>query len=191
MHSRETAPGLVQILNLARSVFYFCLGAGAGATEFQAGALEDYVQQPDTNFAWVKIDEKQAEGFTVAHLQVTSQLWRTNLWTHHVQIARPEKVRNPGIAFLYITGDGRGTSSLPLLQTLAGRAGAIAAVVTRVPNQPLYNGRKEDALIAYTFDQFLKSNDETWPLLFPMVKSAVRGMDTVQGLAEKEFNQKI
>ena len=95
MHSRETALGLVPILNLARSVFYFCLCAGASATELRAGALEDYVQQPDTNFAWVKIDEKQAEGFTVAHLQVTSQLWRTNLWTHHVQIARPEKVRNP------------------------------------------------------------------------------------------------
>src|SRR5713226_130006 len=191
MHSSETAPGLVPILNLARSAFYLCLCAGAGATELQAGALEDYLQLPDTNFAWVKIDEKQAEGFTVAHLQVTSQLWRTNLWTHHVQIARPEKVRNPGVAFLYITGDGRGTSSLPMLQTLAGRAGAIAAVVTRVPNQPLYDGRKEDALIAYTFDQFLKTGDQTWPLLFPMTKSAVRAMDTVQAYARQGWRQKI
>src|SRR5260370_38361754 len=120
MHSSETAPGLVPILNLARSVFYFCLCAVAGATELQAGALEDYLQLPDTNFAWVKIDEKQAEGFTVAHLQVTSQLWRTNLWTHHVQIARPENVLNPAFAFLYITADAWGTSSLPLLQTLRG-----------------------------------------------------------------------
>src|SRR6266487_256033 len=191
MHSSETARGPVSILNLARSVLYFCLWAGAGATELRAGALEDYLQLPDTNFAWVKIDEKQAEGFTVAHSQVTSQLWRTNLWTHHLQIARPEKVRNPGIAFLYITGDGRGTSSLPLLQTLAGRAGAIAAVVTRVPNQPLYDGRKEDALIAYTFDQYQKTGDETWPLLFPMVKSAMRAMDTVQAFVDKEQHQKV
>src|SRR6266852_8202298 len=191
MHSSETAPRLVPILNLARSLFYFCLCAGAGATELQAGALEDYLQQPDTNFAWVKIDEKQSEGFTVAHLQVTSQLWRTNLWTHHVQIARPEKVRNPGIAFLYITGDGNGLSSVEMLKTLAGRAGAIAAVVTRVPNQPLYDGRKEDALIAYTFDQFLKTGDQTWPLLFPMTKSAVRAMDAVQAYARQEWRQKI
>src|SRR6266581_496962 len=191
MHSSETARGPVSILNLARSVLYFCLWAGAGATELRAGALEDYVQQPDTNFAWVRIDEKQAEGFTVAHLQVTSQLWRTNLWTHHLQIVRPEKVRNSGIAFLYITGDGRGTSSLPMLQTLAGRAGAIAAVVTRVPNQPLYDGRKEDALIAYTFDQFLKTGNQTWPLLFPMTKSAVRAMDAVQEFVQKESGQKI
>src|SRR5258705_3204885 len=67
----------------------------------------------------------------------------------------------------------------------------MAAVITHVPNQPLYNGKSEDALIAYTLDQYLKTGDETWPLLFPMAKSAIRGMDAVQAPAEKEFNQRI
>jgi PhoPQ-activated pathogenicity-related protein len=55
-----------------------------------------------------------------------------------------------------------------------------------VPNQPLVfaddpgNQRHEDAIIAYTFDKFLKTQDGTWPLLLPMAKSAVRAMDTVQ-----------
>ncbi len=52
-------------------------------------------------------------------------------------------------------------------------------------------GRREDALIAFTFDQFVKSGDETWPLLFPMVKSVVRAMDVVQALARSEFKQAI
>jgi len=78
-----------------------------------------------------------------------------------------------------------------LLKTLAERAGAIAAVVTKVPNQPLYGGLKEDALIAYTFDQYIKSGDESWPLLFPMAKSAVRAMDAVQAFAQKEYQQKV
>ncbi len=155
------------------------------------GALENYVTTADTNFAWKKSGQQQADGFAVTQLELTSQKWREHVWTHHVQIVRPERVRNTDIVFLFVTGDGDGKSSLPMLKILAERAGAVAAVVTRVPNQPLYDGRKEDALIAYTFDQFLKTGDETWPALFPMVKSAVRAMDAVQAFAQSEHNQKI
>jgi PhoPQ-activated pathogenicity-related protein len=156
-----------------------------------ASALENYVQAPDASYNWKRTEQKKFTGGTVTHLELISQTWRGQFWSHHLQIVRPETVRNPDVAFLYITGDGEGTRDLEMLKTLAERAGAIAAVITKIPNQPLYNGRKEDALIAHTFDQFLKSGDETWPLLFPMVKSAVRGLDTVHTLAEKEFNQKI
>src|SRR4051794_20170892 len=124
-----------------------------------AGALEDYVKRPDSSFAWKALDQKKTNGLTITHLELTSQKWRDSVWTHHMQVVRPDKVRNKDIGFLFITGDGTGTKSLGLLETLATRAGAIAAVITRVPNQPLYDGRKEDALIAYTFDQYLKTGD--------------------------------
>ena len=64
-------------------------------------------------------------------------------------------------------------------------------MINKVPNQPLYDGRHEDALIAYTFDQYLKSGDASWPLLFPMVKSAVRGLDTLAQFADREWGQKL
>ncbi len=156
-----------------------------------AGALENYVNQPDDSFSWKKLEQRQVEGCEVTHLELISQTWRGHRWQHHLQVVRPAKVRNPDIAFLFITGDGQGTRNLALLRTLAERAGAIAVVITRVPNQPLYDGRSEDALIAYTFDQYLRTHDETWPLLFPMVKSAVRAMDATQAFAEKEYRQKI
>src|SRR5260221_2000288 len=157
----------------------------------QAGALENYISKPDTNYVWKQLDQKEEGGFAITHLELVSQQWRENTWRHHLQVMRPEKVRNPGIAFLLVTGDGDGKNPIPMLQILAQRAGAMAAVVTKVRNQPLYDGRKEDALIAYTFDQYLKSGDETWPLLFPMAKSAVRAMDAVQAFAQQEYKQKV
>jgi PhoPQ-activated pathogenicity-related protein len=157
----------------------------------EGGALEDYVQRAEASFAWKKVDEAKTHGFRITHLALTSQKWRDYVWTHTLRVVRPKQVRNADIAFLFITGDGSGTRNLGLLQTLAARAGAIAAVVTRVPNQPLYEGRKEDALIAYTFDQYLKTRDDTWPLLFPMVKSAVKAMDVVQEFAQTEYGQNI
>jgi PhoPQ-activated pathogenicity-related protein len=156
-----------------------------------ANALEHYVRRADTNHTWKVLDQRHTEGATLTHLEMISQNWRDHVWLHHMQIVKPDKVRNPHLAFLFVTGDGEGRSSIALLQLIAERAGAMAAVVSRVPNQPLYDGRKEDALIAYTFDQYLKSGDESWPLLFPMVKSAVRAMDTVQAFARKQNQQNV
>ena len=57
-----------------------------------------------------------------------------------------------------------------------------------VPNQPLVvrrrdgRERKEDEIIAYTWDKFLRTGDERWPVRLPMTKAVVRAMDTVTAL---------
>jgi PhoPQ-activated pathogenicity-related protein len=156
-----------------------------------ANALEEYVQTPDSSYRW-KITERKTLGEGVVHhLEFVSQTWRGHTWGHHLQVLRPEKVSNPAIAFLFITGDGDGEGELRKLATVAKRAGVMVAILTEVPNQPLYGGRSEDALIAYTLDQYLRTGDETWPLLFPMVKSAVRAMDTLQGFSRQEFKREV
>jgi len=160
------------------------------ASLLQAGPLEDYVQRPDPTSGWKMLARTNRNGLTILHLQLTSQTWHSNLWVHHLQIVRPAQVRQPQSAFLLISGDGDGRSSLELLRLMAERAGTMAAVLTSVPFQPLYQ-RKEDALIAYTFDQYLRSDDATWPLLLPMVKSAVRAMDAVQEVARSEYQERL
>lgn len=165
---------------------FFLAGSGLAA---DGNALEKYLQTPDATFAWTSAGRMKSGEFEVARVEMTSQTWRSNVWTHHMLVVRPAQVRNPGMGFLFITGDGDGSQYLGMLKSVAARGGSMAAVVTRVPNQPLYGGKKEDALIAYTFEEYLKSGDETWPLLFPMVKSAVRAMDAVQEFAKKEFER--
>src|SRR6185369_5542371 len=81
-----------------------------------AGALEEYVSKPDTNYAWTVATNRSLDGFTVTHLKLTSQRWREGNWTHHVQVVRPEKIRNPQIGFLFITGDGDGLKTVDMLK---------------------------------------------------------------------------
>lgn len=180
----------VRFAPLAMAVVACCF-----AVSTLAGALEDYVRKKDSSFNW-KRNEQQAlkTGGTLTHLELVSQTWRGQFWSHHLLVIRPAAVRTPSFALLFVTGGGYnapGEKELELFQKVADRAGVLVGILNKVPNQPLYDGKTEDALIAHTFDQYLKTGDATWPLLFPMVKSAVRGMDTLQQFAAKEWNQKV
>ncbi len=170
-----------------------CLLAGRseGLSAAPADALADYVQRPDDSFAWKLLEQRRVRGVTAIRVEFTSQTWHGSAWHHQLLIVRPPAIRNPDLAYFEIGGDADVERTFADLRNIATRAGVIAVSLNKVPNQPLCGGRREDALIAYTFDQYLKTGDTTWPLLFPMVKSAVRGMDTVRALARKEFDQKI
>jgi len=188
LHARPESPLSPSLRSQFLALLFLVTPIAAAAP----GALEKYVAAPDNTFNW-SIRETRAldNGQTAAHVEMTSQTWRGHVWTHHMQIVRAKDVRNPHIALVFVTGDGDGKRNLPMLQLWAERAGAIAACVTRVPNQPLYDGRKEDALIAFTFDNYLKDGDDSWPLLFPMAKSAVRAMDAVAAWAKQEHKQAV
>jgi PhoPQ-activated pathogenicity-related protein len=162
-------------------------------SESFANALGTYVHEPDASFAWKRTEHKKIKGATLTHLELISQTWRGNLWSHDLLIVRPTTLRQTDIAMLFIADDGYDArdEEADRFDEVAQRAGAIVAILSKVPNQPLYNGLKEDGLIAFTLDQYLKTGDATWPLVFPMVKSAVRAMDALQTFARQEFDQRI
>src|SRR5437899_9193152 len=132
------------VRGLKITTFTGFLLAFAGA--LLAGPLEDYVAKADTNYSWRLVTNREVAGISASQLKLTSQHWRESNWTHSIEVVRPEKMRHPEIGFLFITGDGDGRGSVEMLKILADRAGAVAAIVTKVPKQPLYGGQKEDAL---------------------------------------------
>src|SRR5205823_14035189 len=109
-------------------------------------------------------------------------------WTHPLQVYQPKDVGPTATMLLFNTGGKPGPDSIALGLGMARQIGAPVAILYGIPNQPLLDGKKEDALIAETFVRYLKTKDESWPLLFPMVKSMARAMDALQAFAKQEWN---
>jgi PhoPQ-activated pathogenicity-related protein len=163
-------------------------------------ALDRYVRRPDSTYEWKVAREAEADGVKQWVVDLKSQTWRTvkdvdrPLWQHWLIVVKPEKVTSHK-ALLFIVGGANGGEAPQSAEgrtlAIAKATGSVVAELKMVPNQGLIfhndgQSRKEDDLIAYTWDQFLKTGDETWPARLPMVKSAVRAMDCVQELLASE-----
>jgi PhoPQ-activated pathogenicity-related protein len=159
----------------------------AAALPARAG-LDEYVKKDDPSFAWTLEKTEPTPAGTIYHIKLHSQTWQGIPWVHHLQIYEPTEIKYPNAALLFITGGSikNLTSSDPAVGFgLAKVCGARVAVLPQVPNQPLLGDKTEDTLIAETFVRYLETKDENWPLLFPMVKSAVKAMDAVQAWAKE------
>lgn len=159
-------------------------------------ALKNYINNNDKTYRWELKDSSNLGGVKVYQLLLTSQKWRQYTWRHQLTVFVPQETQYDG-ALLFITGGSNKeeqpnwTKSDDLwvpLATVANKNKGIVALIRQVPNQPLYGDLTEDALISYTLHQFKKDKDYTWPLLFPMVKSAVKAMDAVQEFSKQKFN---
>jgi PhoPQ-activated pathogenicity-related protein len=155
------------------------------------GDLLDYVAQPDSSYKWEKVDSGNNILGSSITLSMISQTWQGITWKHRIDIFTPAECEYPSTAILVITGGNGGGASSLLGQALASSTKCPVAVLFNIPNQPLFDNKREDALIAFTFIKALETNDLTWPLLLPMTKSAVRAMDTVQAYSQQEMKCKI
>ncbi len=176
--------------------------APACARADSPGELARYVAAPDTSYAWREVSSRRVGSAEVTELILTSQTWRDIPWKHHLVLVRPPNVdASSRQVFLFIGGgrwkpeDENGfQGALPrealIFARLAETLRAPIAVLAQVPYQPMFD-RREDALIAYTFDHYLVSGEADWPLLLPMVKSAVRAMDAVQAFARERWQMPV
>ncbi len=166
----------------------FAMVLSTGAVS-RAGLFE-YVHKADPSYAWELWKNETTAAGKVYHLKLTSQTWEGITWKHDLTIFEPKEIRYPDAALLFVSGGDNGSDPVPTGENSQGFAlarlcGARVAILPQVPNQPLLGGKREDTLISETFVRYLETEDPNWPLLFPMVKSAVKAMDAVQELAKQ------
>lgn len=158
--------------------------------EEAATAIDRYVARPEPAYQWT-LDEKTVQGgITIFRMTLTSQVWQDITWKHSLTVYEPANLSIQDHAILFISGgSGDGPPRIEehlLAISIANLAGGRVAMLKHVPNQPLLDGRKEDDLITESWLRYLDTGDENWPLLFPMVKSAVKAMDAVTELGAQE-----
>ena len=177
----------------------FALSPLDGHAEPAGGPLAEYVAQPDDSYHWVVRHTGAVGSAEYAELILTSQTWRDVVWKHQLFLIKPSSMRaDTSHALLFIsggvwndepeTGAGRVPRDADRYVALAEVLATPVALLLHVPQQPIFDGLYEDAAIAYTFDQFLRTGDAQWPLLLPMAKSAVRGMDAAQEFARGDWS---
>ena len=149
------------------------------------GPLHDYVNRPEPKFSWEQTSGQIDHNLgTVYSLKLTSQEWKGIVWRHNLQVFVPSELIYPSSMLLVVNGGSNDSQpdkeDMELGLKLANLSGSACAVLSQVPNQPLYDGKREDDLIAHTFEKYLELGDATWLLLLPMVNSAIKAMDTAQ-----------
>jgi PhoPQ-activated pathogenicity-related protein len=149
--------------------------------------LTDYVNAKDDSFTWKLEDTAKSDFGTVYTIDMVSQTWHDIKWDHKLQVIVPKDTKPQATMLLWNQGGRPGTTSGLLGMQIAQRVKAPVAFLFGIPKQPLFGGKTEDSLIAETFVRYLESKDATWPLLFPMVKSLIRTMDTIQAFAKEEW----
>ena len=180
-------------------------GPASGAADLPpiapVGILADYVATRDRSTAIEPLGSGAALGGRWHTCRLTSQTWKDCPWTHELSIFLPAAAGDTRLMLLWIDGGNdkqvprnavtEPTDAVRILATVATAAGLPAAVVRQVPFQPMFGDLHEDGLIAHTFVEYTKTGDPTWPLLLPMVKSAVEAMNAASSQAKEHWGTEI
>ncbi len=173
---------------------WLAVGLSAAALTWAAPARADlieYVKKPDDAFSWKLKEKSDINGSRVYQIDLISQKWHDIVWDHQLVVFLPVEVKPGRTMVLMNTGGSMSIGSQISGMELARRCRAPVAILFGIPKQPLFDDRKEDALIAETFVRYLKTKDESWPLLFPMVKSVIKAMDALQAFSKKEWQEPV
>ncbi|MBL8223826.1 MAG: hypothetical protein JNM50_00735 [Chromatiales bacterium] len=175
-------------------VLLAALLAGPGAAD-AGDVLRTYVAQPDPALAWTSRLEGRVGAARFRELILTSQVWQGTPWRHQLFVVCPDNARpgRPGVLFMaggnwrdgYLERPGRvaAPAGTDRYVRIARRLEAPLAVLLQVPFQPLAGGLTEDALVAWSFEQFFAGAGDSSPLLLPMAKAGSAALTATTAVA--------
>jgi PhoPQ-activated pathogenicity-related protein len=168
-------------------------------------ALDRYVAKRDASYGFFRYHSESEPLYTTYFVHLTSQTWRSStevdrtLWEHDLIITVPRSLAHKDTVILLVNGGHntpesqwpRGTEQ----QTwqLAVALQTVVAMVRQVPNQPLFfaddagRSRSEDEILAYSFDKFLLTGDEEWPVHLAMTKAVVKAMEATEAAMKQKL----
>ena len=199
-----------QIILVLISACLICQNSTSSASEISAsekssaetGATEmsHYIKMKDDAYQWKLVDTQSTEKGNAYFIHFASQTWLTpkdidrTLWRHWMVVYVPKRLKYQ-TALLYISGknntDDYRSFYAPRWFDFAEESEAVIAEVFNIPNQPfLFKEdpaqiqRTEDELLSFGWAQYYKTQEAHWLPHLPMVKSAIRAMDTVQSFCQ-------
>lgn len=204
---------MISTIVLATCLLALAVGVSSTALDDYVWKHDPNYAWVDMGHEWSWKGSISNRSYTAYTLNMTSQQWLTDadfapnspsksIWWHYLVVIVPEEVSFTRNATLWITG-GSVTSGFPspsdedivVSAALATSVGMITGALFQIPDQkvifaqdPLQKARSEDAIIAYTWDHFLKDPSQPdWLVRFPMVKASLRAMDTMNAFIQEKF----
>lgn len=171
--------------------------SGAPAT----GILADYVHARDRSTRFERLAAGELAGGRWQTCRLVSQTWRCFAWMHELALFLPDGLEADATKMLLLIGGGDAKQArnpgagpgeeMKSLAVAAQAAGMPAASIRQVPYQPMFDGLREDDLIAHTFVEYVRTGDPSWPLLLPMVKAAVEAMTACEAVGRDDWGIEI
>ncbi|KAJ9467326.1 Autocrine proliferation repressor protein A [Diplonema papillatum] len=177
-----------------------------------ATPLDDYINKADPVYQWHDTGIRYRTKLlgTGYVLNVTSQQWLDEtkaagpsgaLWTHQIVVVVPRAHTKKDKGVLWVTGScnndappGNTAQDVLLVDAISATTGSIAAALFQVPNCPIvysadptHASRREDAMIAFAWSQFLLNTSQPeWLPRLPMAKAGFKAMQAVAEFAKEE-----
>jgi PhoPQ-activated pathogenicity-related protein len=137
-------------------------------------ALKKFIQQsprPSLTEPFTETDQGCTRG------RFSGTTWQGGVWSHPFLLCSAKSLKFKDALLLRISGTQNPEKYEKETAEMAERSQAHVAVIGGVPNQPLFGGKKEDKLLAHSFEQFRLTGDPSWPVLLPMVASVTSAID--------------